>query len=213
METNYKLIYHYKQQNKIELAMTDLALLLFLYDQSLLSQQQLFRYYTLISDFKSDAAFRRKMSKWHQACLIRKTKKNIVNGYQLALLTITEAGLVLLKALGLLPQNIKRKYVSKVNIDHTIAIKNSFIDFISIVLRYEPFYISDRENICIPIHPDFHIYYDLEGEDLYYKQEGLLNKSYEYVEFISLIDQLDLKVDNLEQQLYEKVSLIWLLLI
>lgn len=206
MDTNYKLTYHYKQQNKIELAMTDLALLLFLYDQSLLSQQQLFRYYTLISDFKSDSSFRRKMSKWHQAGLIRKVKKNIVNGYQLALLNITEAGLELLKTLGLLPQHINRKYISKVNIDHTLAIKEAFIDFISIALIYEPFYVSGRGNICIPIHSDFHMYYEFEGEDSYYKQEGLLNKSFEYVEFTSLIGQIELKVDNLEQQLYEKVK-------
>lgn len=56
-------------------------------------------------------------------------------------------------------------------------------------------------NICIPICSDFHIYYEFEGEDRYYKQEGLLNKSYEYVELTSLINQIELKVDNLEQQL------------
>lgn len=206
MNTNYKLTYHYKQDNKIDLAITDLALLLFLYDQSLLSQQQLFRYYTLISEFKSDSAFRRKMSKWHNAGIIKKTKKNIVNGYQLALLSITEAGLDLIKAVGLVPKQVNRKYISKTNIDHTLSIKEAFINFITTELSYEAFYVSDRENVCIPIHQDFHLYYELEGEDIYYKQDGILNKQYEFIEFKSIVEQSKLKVNNLEQSPFEKLK-------
>lgn len=209
MGNDYKVTYHYKQQYKVELAMTDLALLLFLYDQALLSQHQLFRYYTLISDFKSEAAFRRKMAKWHEAGLVKKTKKNIVNGYQLALLRITEAGLNLLKDLAFLPSSINRKYASKTNIDHTLAVKEAFIDFLLAKKESNQFfYVSDRENVCIPLRKDFAIYYKhlQKVGDIYDKKEGLINSSYEYIEFKEVVKEAKLKMNNLDQTLYQSVK-------
>lgn len=174
MKSNFKLIYHYKYNKKIELRREDIKALLFLYDQSLLSQPQLFMYYGLVVDRFAEASFRRKTKKWHDAGIIRKSKRSIENGYKLALLNITEAGLSLLKGLGLLNKESLLRYRPDKNIDHTLVIKQIALEvFIKAKEEGITFYLSGEEQIMVPITNKDRFLDKLTGEVHYYKREDL----------------------------------------
>ena len=174
MKSDFKLIYHYKYNKKIELRREDVKALLFLYDQSLLSQPQLFIYYRLVIDRFAEASFRRKTKKWHEAGIIRKSKRSIENGYKLAFLNLTEAGLTLLKGLGLIHSKSQLKYRPDKNIDHTLVIKQIALEiFIKAKEEGIMFYLSGEEKIRVPITNIDSFLEKLKGEVHFYKREDL----------------------------------------
>lgn len=197
MNDNYKLIYKYKKDKQIELKVEDLKVLLFLYDQSLLSQPQLFSYYQLVSDFKSDSAFRRKVSKWNEAGIIRKIKRNKIIGYQLAIVQLTEAGLRILVELGLVPNDVNLKYAAKSNLDHTLAIKEVLISWLkSCNVAGHSYYVSENHKLVVPIDTELKFEH-LIAKDIFIKNEGLSTNYYNHYMKIELINNAAIKViDN-----------------
>lgn len=151
---NIKLkIYYYLSKSKkrhIQLESIDIYALLFLNEQGILSQPQFYEFYSLLKHI-NEAAFRRKMSRWDNANIIQKSKEKMQNGYEMAIITLTPAAQTILKKLGYLGNGEKLKYQAKNNLDHTLAIKQSVIEFLKIASQTVPFYISDGGKYVIPI--------------------------------------------------------------
>lgn len=61
-----KVYYQLKQRSRVDLLDPDIFTLLFLYEQSILSQPQLFEFYCLLKPM-DESAFRRKMNRWDKA--------------------------------------------------------------------------------------------------------------------------------------------------
>ncbi|MFA1712291.1 hypothetical protein ACDX66_11285 [Peribacillus frigoritolerans] len=94
-------IYYYLSKSKnrrIQLESIDIYALLFLNEQGILSQPQFYEFYCLLKHI-SEAALRRKMSRWNNANIINKRKVKIRNGYEMAIINLTHEGLTILKKL------------------------------------------------------------------------------------------------------------------
>ncbi|OXT17178.1 hypothetical protein B9K06_12510 [Bacillus sp. OG2] len=145
-------IYYYLSKSKkrrIQLESKDIYALLFLNEQSILSQPQFHEFYSLLKPI-SEAAFRRKMSRWNNANIINKRKVKMKNGYEMGIIELTNSGQSILKKLGYLKENEKLKYQAKSNLDHTLAIKQCVIEFLKNVSHLDPFYIADGGKYVIP---------------------------------------------------------------
>lgn len=145
-------IYYYLSKSKnrrIQLEIIDIYALLFLNEQSILSQPQFHEFYSLLKQI-SEAAFRRKMSRWNNANIINKRKVKLQNGYEMAIISLTPAGQTILKKLGYLSNREKLKYQAKSNLDHTLAIKQSIIEVLKCASHREHFYIADGGKYVIP---------------------------------------------------------------
>jgi hypothetical protein len=150
-------IYYYltkSQRHRIQLERRDVNTLLFLNEQSILSQPQLYEFYSFFTNI-SDAAFRRKMNRWNDANIINKRKVKMENGYELAIIELTVAGQSILKKLGYLNEDEKLKYQAKSNLDHTLAIKQSVIEVLRNVSDIDPFYIADGGKYIIPFREGY----------------------------------------------------------
>ncbi|UPG61668.1 hypothetical protein [Metabacillus endolithicus] len=148
MKINYYLTK--SKRRRIQLESRDVFTLLFLNEQSILSQPQLYEFYSFFANI-SEAAFRRKMSRWNDANIINKRKVKMENGYELAIIELTIAGQSILKKLGYLNENEKLKYQAKSYLDHTLAIKQSVIEVLRNVSNIDPFYIADGGKYIIPL--------------------------------------------------------------
>ncbi|PLT33647.1 hypothetical protein [Bacillus sp. V5-8f] len=145
-------IYYYLSKSKkrrVQLESKDIHALLFLNEQSILSQPQFHEFYSLLKHI-SEAAFRRKMSRWNNANIINKRKVKMKNGYEMGIIELTNAGQSILKKLGYLKENEKLKYHATSNLDHTLAIKQCVIEFLKNVSHIDPFYIADGGKYIIP---------------------------------------------------------------
>ncbi|WP_270363290.1 hypothetical protein [Bacillus paranthracis] len=149
-------IYYYLSKSKdrrIQLENIDIYALLFLNEQCILSQPQFHEFYSLLKHI-SDAAFRRKMSRWDNANIINKRKVKMKNGYEMAIINLTPEGQTILKKLGYLGNGEKLKYQAKSNLDHTLSIKQSVIEVLKSASHKVPFYIADGGKYVIPFNAE-----------------------------------------------------------
>ncbi|EOR25781.1 hypothetical protein A499_03978 [Niallia nealsonii AAU1] len=168
-------VYYYLSKSKkrrIQLESIDIYALLFLNEQGILSQPQFYEFYSLLKHI-SDAAFRRKMSRWDNANIIEKRKEKMQNGYEMAIINLTPAGQTILKKLGYLGMEEKLKYQAKSNLDHTLAIKQSVIEILKCISQKEPFYIADGGKYVIPFREDNDE--DLEQPIIIFKKQNYGN--------------------------------------
>lgn len=171
---NLKIYYYLAKSKKrrIQLESIDIYALLFLNEQGILSQPQFYEFYSLLKHI-SDAAFRRKMSRWDNANIIEKRKEKMQNGYEMAIINLTPAGQTILKKLGYLGMEEKLKYQARSNLDHTLAIKQSVIEVLKCISQKEPFYIADGGKYVIPFKEDN--YEDLEQPIIIFKKQNFGN--------------------------------------
>lgn len=142
-----------KEKRRIELTRTDIHALLFLNEQGVLSQPQFHEFYCLLKPMALEA-FRRKMNRWSKANIVNKRKEKMVNGYEIAIIELTIAGQTILKKLGYLKEDENLKYQARSNLDHTLAIKQSIIEFLKNASLVDPFYIADGGKYIIPFGED-----------------------------------------------------------
>jgi hypothetical protein len=150
-------IYYYLSKSKtqrIELETPDINALLFLNEQGILSQPQFHEFYS-ISKKISEAAFRRKMSRWNTAKIISKSKVKMQSGYEMAIINLTAAGQNILKKAGYLQMDEKLKYQAKTNLDHTLSIKQSVIEVLKISSKINPYYIADGGKYLISFKDNY----------------------------------------------------------
>lgn len=165
-------IYFYlsnKSKSRIQLESIDIYALLFLNEQGMLSQPQFHEFYTLLKPINK-AAFRRKMTRWDEANIINKHKNSLKNGYEIATIELTHSGQSILKKIKFLPDDVKLKYKSKSNLDHTLTIKQTVIEFLKIARKRHQFYIAEGGKYLIPLDKNFQAYKTEKPIIIYKKQ-------------------------------------------
>lgn len=148
-----KIYYQLTRRNRLELLEPDIFALLFLHEQSILSQPQLFEFYCLLNPM-NESAFRRKMNRWDEAGIIDKKKHRIQDGHSMAIISLTNAGLTILKKLGFIQEKEELKYKPKKNIDHTLTIKQTVIESLKIASKHSEFYFAEGGNYIISLRPN-----------------------------------------------------------
>lgn len=148
-----KVYYQLSARKRIELEDHDIHTLLFLNEQGMVSQPQLFQFFILLKDMQ-EAAFRRKMNRWDDANIIQKQKYRIQNGHEIALISLTNQGQTILKKLGFIPEKDVLKYKPKSNIDHTLAIKQTVIEMLKIASQHTDFYFAEGGKYLIALNPN-----------------------------------------------------------
>lgn len=166
MKVYYQLA---KTKKRIQLEDHDIQALLFLNEQGLLSQPQFHEFYNLLKPI-DEAAFRRKMSRWDDANIINKAKQRLQDGHEIALIDLTHAGQTILKKLGFIPHEDSLKYKPKRNIDHTLTIKQSVIEFLKVASGNSSFYFAEGGKYIIPLKPNAIKYNVSEPVKIYKKQ-------------------------------------------
>jgi hypothetical protein len=136
---------------------SDMHLLLFLYEQRLLAQTQLYEFYKLFHQPMTYNAFCNRLARLDEHKIIRRTRYELVrkSGLFLYLVEISPIGTELLYNAGYLNKKIWNK-AAKTNVEHTLGIKQSVLEAFKIKANQQGYllggggeylYIFDPERI------------------------------------------------------------------